>query len=210
MNERYTLYGSKGCGSAPVEAVLGMLELPFDYIEAPPWEPGPHIEALRRHNPLLQVPTLVLPDGGVMSESAAILLYLSREAPGAPLLPATPRARAALYRWTVFIAANIYAAVGTGDFPERWVTGETAQKSLKEKCAERTLVYWKMMEDALSPSPYLLGEKISVLDVYASAVSRWRPGRKAIAAACPRLASVFELTERRPIVNEVWSRNFGG
>ena len=79
---------------------------------------------------------------------------------------------------------------------------------MKEKTVERSLAYWKMLEDSVRPAPFLLGDAMSALDVYAALVSRWRPGRKAIAEACPKLAAAFARTEQHPIVARVWGRNF--
>ena len=205
---KYTLYGCKGCGSTPVELVLEMHDLPYDYIDVEPWETSPNVAKLEQVNPLGQVPTLVTPQGAVLTESAGILLWLLQQTPASPLLPSDAVARASLYRWTVFIAANIYSAISVGDFPNRWVEGEEAQKSLKAGTIKRSHTYWKMLEDSLQPAPYLLGESLSALDVYAAAVTRWRPGRKALAEKCPKLIAAVELAEKHPAVARVWSRNF--
>jgi glutathione S-transferase len=43
-------------------------------------------DALARINPLKQIPTLVTPDGQVLTESAAILIHLGLEFPASALL----------------------------------------------------------------------------------------------------------------------------
>ena len=61
------------------------------------WSVGRDAEQIRRHNPLLRVPTLVLDDGEVLTESAAILDHLDELAgPARALLPAAgaPRRQA--------------------------------------------------------------------------------------------------------------------
>src|SRR6266496_2855306 len=78
---------------------------------------GPGLEELKRVNPLAQIPTLVLEDGTVMTESAAILIWLGLRHPKSGLLPAEP---AQAIRGLVFIAANCYAAIGIIDYPERF------------------------------------------------------------------------------------------
>ncbi|MEM7564166.1 MAG: glutathione S-transferase N-terminal domain-containing protein, partial [Pseudomonadota bacterium] len=56
-------------------------------------------------NPRGQVPALMLDDGTIMTESAAILLHLAERHPEAALLPeaASPE-RARLYRWLFYAA----------------------------------------------------------------------------------------------------------
>lgn len=67
----YTLFGTEGSGSAAIEIALQRCSVPFTLCGASSWEEGPGKEALRRVNPLMQVPTLVLADGTVLTESAA-------------------------------------------------------------------------------------------------------------------------------------------
>src|SRR5439155_6869488 len=110
-----TLYGAKGSGAAASEAALRIADIPFRWVEAATWEPGPGLEELKRVNPLAQIPTLVLDDGSVMTESAAILIGLGLRHPKSGLLPAEP---AQHIRGLVFIAANCYAAIGIIDYPE--------------------------------------------------------------------------------------------
>jgi hypothetical protein len=55
------------------------------------WKPGPGLDELRGVNPLAQVPTLVTPDDGVLSESAAILIHLGERFPASGLLPEEPK-----------------------------------------------------------------------------------------------------------------------
>src|SRR5262245_6605486 len=73
-----TLYGEPGWGSVLVEAQLEWLGLPYMFEAVGDlFESAEARERLRRVNPLAQIPTLVLPDGAVMTESAAITLYLA-------------------------------------------------------------------------------------------------------------------------------------
>src|SRR5450830_876620 len=116
----YTLYGFKGSGSAAVEAALEMAGLPYRRVDAASWAPGSAVDELQRVNPLRQIPTLQLPDGAILTESAAILLHLGLHHPSSHLLPIDPEQRAQAIRGLVFIAANCYAAISVIDFPERW------------------------------------------------------------------------------------------
>jgi GST-like protein len=151
----------------------------------------------------------VTSEGQVLTESAAIILWLLDRHRDTALMPASgSAARPAFYRWLVFISANIYAAIIVGDFPERWVEGEAAQASLKEKSAARARVCWEMMERAMSPSPWLLGDTLTALDIYVAMVSRWRPGRAWFEEHCPKMAGAVRLTEQQPVVASVWARNF--
>ncbi len=116
----YTLYGKKGSGSASVQAALEIIGAPYHVVEAASWDVNVAYADLLEVNPLGQIPTLVLPDGSALSESAAIHIHLDTVHPAARLLPQDIPARAQAVRGLVFIAANCYAAISIIDFPERW------------------------------------------------------------------------------------------
>ena len=201
------LFGAPGCGSAGVEAILQLAGRPYDYVKTSFWHQNEHYAALVKANPQAKVPTLVLDDGTVMTESAAMLLYFAEQVPG--MIPADPAMRARFYRWMVFIPANIYAMFDIGDEPSRWVEGEEMQKSLKERSVDRQKFFWGLVEQNLSPAPYVLGGEMTALDIYIAMVSRWRPGRAWFNEHCPKLAKAVALTERHPVIAKVWEKNFG-
>src|SRR5262249_2624992 len=98
----------QGSGSAAVEAALVLCGLPFETVSAASWDDRSALDALRRVNPLAQIPALVFEDGTAMSESAAILIELALRHPGRGLLPAEPARRARALSGLVYVAANCY------------------------------------------------------------------------------------------------------
>lgn len=66
------LYGAEGSGSIAVEAALTLLQLPYTLIESATWTHESARERIAPVNAMRQVPTLFLPDGEIISESAAI------------------------------------------------------------------------------------------------------------------------------------------
>ena len=171
------VYGAAGSGSIPVEATLTLLGEPYELIESVTYDPED--EAARQRvgalNPLKQVPTLVLPDGAVMTESVAILIHLADSHPQARLAPAPddPR-RAQFLRWMIYIPASIYSMFWVRDVPSRLAGDDPAQQALlKARTAERIADCWRMMDAQLTPGRYIQGDELSVLDLYVAVVSRW-------------------------------------
>lgn len=204
----YTLFYCKGCGSSGVEAALELAGVSHQREPVDPWEPGPALDRLRGLNPLAQIPTLLTPGGEVLTESVAILIHLVERFPAANLAPPPGSdERARLWRWLVFLATNIYAAVSVGDHPERWVS-ENAREELVAGSIEVRKRAWQILEEQLSPAPFLLGAQMTVLDIQVAMMSRWRPRRVWFDAHCPRLAAAVQRTEENPIVAAVWARNF--
>lgn len=211
MTAKPVLYGAPGCGSAVVEAALILAGEDYDYVEAEPWTPSAGVEALKAVNPLVQIPTLVLPDGTVMTESVAILLWLMDRRPGRLGPGPDDPLRATFLRWLVYLPAAIYPMYTVGDFCDRWVEGETAQAQLKQATIDRTLFCWSVMETALQPPAggWLLGTPdATVLDLYISMMTRWRPRRDAIRAVAPGIVGVAERVDHLPGLQELWRRHF--
>ncbi|MCR6700769.1 MAG: glutathione S-transferase N-terminal domain-containing protein [Dokdonella sp.] len=125
-----TLHGRPGWGSALIEAQLLRYGLPFRFEEVGDLFASAEARAaLAAVNPLAQVPTLVLDDGRVMSESAAITLYLADLTGRDDLVPGpqSPE-RAAFLRWLVFLVANLYPTFTYADDPQRFVADAAAPR----------------------------------------------------------------------------------
>jgi len=211
MNEAYTLYGSRGSGSAAVELGLQACGLPYRQVRASTWEPDSALEALRNVNPLQQIPALVLPDGSVMTESAAILLHLGLDVPaGRHLLPADPMARAQAIRGLVFIPANCYSAISIIDYPERWTLDESekGRDDLREGTRRRLHRHWEIFADTFEGTPFLSGQQPGALDFLAAVVSKWSGTRAHLREHRPVFLATLEAIDAHPSVAPVFQRHW--
>lgn len=206
----YTLFGAKGSGSAATEAALTLAAIEFKSVNAATWEPGPGLDELMRVNPLGQIPTLVLPDGSVLTESAAILIHLGLAHPASGLLPADPAARAQTLRGLVYVAANCYAAIGLIDYPERWCAepDEKTNKRIKAGATQRLHHLWEIFADTFPARPFLGGEHIGALDLLAAVVSKWSGSRKHLATARPEFSALLARIENEPRVAPIFARHW--
>ncbi|RPI61161.1 MAG: glutathione S-transferase, partial [Lysobacterales bacterium] len=127
------LFGEPGWGSAIVEAQLDWYGLPYDFDRVGNlFKDAEGRQRLEAANPLAQIPTLVLADGAVLTESAAITLYLAEVTGTDSLVPASgDAARATFLRWLVYLVANVYPTYTYGDEPARFVDGADAQQSFR-------------------------------------------------------------------------------
>jgi GST-like protein len=206
----YTLYGARGSGSAVVEVALGWCGLPFRVVEAATWEPGSALEELRSVNPLCQIPTLVLPDGTVLTESAAILIHLGLAHPRSGLLPGDASARARVVRGLVYVAANCYAAVGISDYPERWLQqpDEAAVQNLRQGTRQRLAALWNVFADSFEATPWLGGAEPDALDLHAATISKWSGARAHLKKARPAFHALMLQVEAHPKVAPVFERHW--
>lgn len=209
-----TLYGTQGSGSAAVEAALEWAGQDFRRVDAASWQPGPGLDELGRINPLQQIPTLVLDDGTVLTESAAILIHLGLSLPEAQLLPAEASARAQAIRGLVYIAANCYAAISIIDYPQRWCADaeadETVQQRIRQGSRERLHLHWSMFADQfhVAEAPFLGGAQPNALDLLATVVSKWSGSRPHLQAARPGFHAGLLRTEQHPRLAAVFARHW--
>ncbi len=208
----YTLYGKKGSGSATTQTALELIGASYRVVETASWEPNEAFQELLKINPLGQIPTLVFPDGTVMSESGAILIHLGLVHPESALLPADPAARAQCIRGMVFIAANCYAAISIIDFPERWCADAEKDDAVKERIRsgtrERLHKHWEMFADLFPARPYLSGERLGALDIHAAVVSKWSGARKHVEAHRPDFHAALDRIEAHPTVAKVFAQHW--
>lgn len=211
MTKPYTLFGSRGSGSAAVEVALGWTGAPFEIVRASTWEPDSAQDALARVNPLGQIPTLVFPDGRVMTESAAILIELGLRHPASRLLPADAETRAQSLRGLVYIAANCYSEVGICDYPERWLPDARtpARERLRHGARTRLHRAWATFAELFPARPYLAGRTPGALDILAAVVSHWSGTRTYLRAQQPHFSATLARIEshRRiaPVLRRHWS-----
>ena len=203
----FRLIGQAGWGSAIAEAALAWAELPFTFEGVEVRGTEAEREKLTRHNPLGEVPTLILPDGKVITESAAIMLCLADVAPQAGLVPLEPgERRTAFLRWLAYIVAAVYPTFTFGDVPSRYVSGKEAQDELVASTGAARQRYWSLLEAALEPSPWMLG-KFSALDIYVTVMVHWRPGRDWFRVNCRKLDAVAERGLALAKLRPVWEHN---
>jgi len=204
------LYGSRGSGSAAIEAALALLGQPARIVEAATWVPGPGLDELRTVNPLGQIPTLVLADGTVLTESAAILLHLGLMHPESALLPADASARAQAMRGLVYIAANCYAAIGLIDYPERWCedADEPTNKRIQAGSRHRLHALWDIFADTFPAPPWLSGRDLGALDLLAAVVSQWSGARAHLATSRPAFRALLTRIEDDPRVAAMFARHW--
>ena len=204
MSEPFVLHSEANSGAVAVEAALTLIGLPYQVVETttgdPNGSPG---------TPYGQVPALRLPGGEMMTESAAILVWLADSHPAARLSPAwAAPERPAFLRWMAFVSAQIYAHYWARDFPVRVVKDPTAQAEVRASLEARIAHGWEVIEAGITPGRYLMGDEITVLDIYVMVVSRWTPRRALHERIAPKIGEVVRRVETDPRLATLWAERF--
>jgi len=207
----YILYGDRRSGSAIIEMALAEIGAPAELRGVPLEHDAQRAEAYRAVNPMGRVPTLVLPEGGVVTESLAILLVLEGRHPEAGLLPpATDPARAIALRWMTLAATEIYPCITRNDYPERFSADPVHAPAIAARAVEMARGIWRLIEAGAAPAPYVLGARFSAADLYLAVLSRWMEGDVWMPAHCPGIERLAGAVAARPRAGEAWRRHFGG
>lgn len=209
MSQPYTVYGAPASGSVPIEAALTLAGVPYQVIGGEAVRDIATSPGTLAVNPLGQVPALVLPTGEVMTESAAILIYLVDRYSAARLGPAAGDSRRPTFlRWMAYVSAAIYGLAWVRSDPMRLVSDENQVAVVQDRIAARRAECWRQMNDQVEPAPFLLGNELGVLDLYVATVSRWSPRRQRFYREAPKLASVVRRVDADQRLTEFWKARF--
>lgn len=208
----YVLYGDVGSGSAMVEMALAEAGQRVE-LRSVPLEGDHQLRAdYLALNPMGRLPTLLLPDGTVLTEHLAILLTIADRHPEAALLPAPGTTeRAVALRWMALMAGEFYPHVTRWDYPQRFAGDPATAPAIKARAQE-------MLRDVLRTveahaglrgggAPFLLGARFSLADIPLAVMSRWCGGRTWTPAHCPRLEALAQAVAARPAIAPIWARH---
>ncbi len=162
----YKLYYSPSACSLAIHALLNTLD---QQVEAIDRNKAPEEFAkLESHN---MVPVLV-DDGHIIREGAAIVLYLL-EKHKSPTLPAAGPARAHFLEWLMFANATLHPAYGRMFFISRVLgDGPAREQALKAGAASITGL-WAVVEKQLQNGAFVCGEKMTAVDLLLAVYSGW-------------------------------------
>lgn len=143
------------------------------------------------------VPALVLDDGQVLTEGAAIVQFLADLAPQSRLAPAADSVeRYRLQEWLTFISSELHKMFSPWLFHPEF--GESAAQAARAKIAQR----FAFLESHLAKHSYLLGEDFTAADAYAFTIVGWARLKQIELAPFPHLKNYMERIAARPKVQE--------
>jgi glutathione S-transferase len=200
----YKIYWRAGSASFAVEVLLEELGVSYERVRIKRISKSKTQDWFQSLNPLGQVPVLGLPDGSVMSESAAIMIWLADKHTHAGLAPGldTPE-RSAYLRWMVYMATNVYITFRRIYRGDLYTRVEDHQVSIREMAEQDLLRDLAIVERELDPGPYLLGERFSAADIYLAMFPDWHTDREALLSGLPRINHLCDIIQARPAVSRI-------
>lgn len=204
----YELYGSIGSGNACVEAALAVSGANYRVITIRTGEKEHLAESFRVINPRQQVPALRLPDGTIMSESAAMMLHLADAFPDARLAPIPgSSARAQHDRWLIFMAVNLYEGELRKAYANRYTQAVDEAEGVRASADAYVKQHHVILEEAVS-GQFLLGNDMSMADIYLWMLASWMD-QDWLERHCPKVSSVARALRALPKIAPVHAVHFG-
>lgn len=163
----YTLYTIPGSCSSAITILLEKLGVDYTPVKRDDVENYPSIV------PTNQVPALKLPDGQIITEGAAIALYLL-EKHDSPMLPRDLSKKAEFLRWMMFDYATLHPAYGKMFTLLYRVEMEDEDKlGVLKQLAPGVESLWAILDKELSKKKFITGDEPTIVDYLATVYSRW-------------------------------------
>ncbi len=158
--------------------------------------------AYKQINPKGRVPALVV-DGGILTETGALLEYIAAKAPEAGLVPDDPIMAARMREVMFYLASTMHVNHAHKLRGHRWADKKSSWKDMKDKVAQTMTASCKYITSNGLRGPFVLGEAFSLADAYLYVVCSWLEGDGVDVSTFPKIIAFREAMEARPSVQAV-------
>lgn len=207
----YRLHGSPDSANLVVRLVLEEIETPYQYVPVDRLRSEQNSAAYLKLNPQGLIPVLEVPgQDAPLFETGAILLHLV-DAHGhlGPAVDSSERGR--FLKWLFFISNTLHSELRISFKPYKYVAEGKAADDLSDGLIGQIARSFELLDREISASggPYLMGQDLTCLDLYAACCARWaqiyRNEGKWAPLGTPNLRRMIEKLEERPAVNRACS-----
>ncbi len=159
----HKVYGDCRSGNCyKIKLMLHLLALPYEWVAIDVLKGETQRDDFLAKNPNGKIPVLELADGTCLWESNAILNFL---ADGTEYLPSEPRLRTQVLQWQFFEQYSHEPYVAVARFIQLYQGMPEERLAEYKECHVRGHKAFKVMEQQLQRTPYLVGDKLSIADI---------------------------------------------
>ncbi len=179
------------------EAGLDYEAIRLDFAEGEQTKP-----AYKQINPKGRVPALVV-DGGILTETGALLDYIAAIAPEAKLMPDNAVMAARMREVMYYLASTMHVNHAHKLRGARWADKKSSWKDMKDRVAGNMTASCEYISSNGLRGPFVLGETISLADAYLYVVCSWLEIDGVDVSAFPKILAFREAMEARASVQAV-------
>ena len=163
----YTLYSIPGTCSTGITILLEKLAVDFKTVAR---EDVPNYTEIVPTN---AVPALKTEDGQIITEGAAIVLYLL-EKHNSDMLPADLSEKAEFLKWLMFDYATLHVAYSKlFTIAMKVKMDETEQANVMQQLGDQTSALWEIVDKRLSDKTFIMGDQATIVDYLMAIYSSW-------------------------------------
>lgn len=167
---------------------------PFEWVETDIMRRESRTPEFLARNPNGRVPLLELPDGRLLAESNAMLLFLGE---GTPYVPADAWQRALAWQWLFFEQYSHEPYIAVARFIG--ISGRAEEEADRlVTLRERGYQALAVMEQTLERSPWFAGDRFSVADIALYAYTHVADEGGFDLAGFPRLTTWLDRVQEQP------------
>ena len=206
----YTLYCLPGSRATAARMVLAEGEIPHELRNIDITRDEHRSAEFLAVNPRGTIPALVDPNGNVICETIAIMLFLADRHRLAHLSPAhdDPQ-RGALLDWLVYHAVEVQEPVKRSFYAHRHAETPEGETRVRERADKTFNERWKLVDDHLRESgPFHLGSRFSLADIYLLVTASF--STPLARDEFPAIAECVRRSAARPRIAPVYAEHVAG
>ncbi|MDZ4759788.1 MAG: glutathione S-transferase family protein [Alphaproteobacteria bacterium] len=166
-----TLYGDRISGNClKTKWTADLLGIEHDWIDVSVMHGGTRSDAFMAMNPSGQAPVLRMPDGRILPQSNAIILYLAETTPGHELIPADAFQRALMFSWLFWEQYSHEPYIAVRRF--RVMFQNLGEDEIDPQLLARGRRALGVMEMHLTSNDYFVGPAMTLADIALVAYTR--------------------------------------
>ncbi|MEP2716435.1 glutathione S-transferase family protein [Pseudophaeobacter sp.] len=156
-------------------------------------------------NPKARVPALAV-DGGILTETGALLDYVADIAPEAGLRPSDPVLLARMREVMYYLASTMHVNHAHKLRGSRWASKTSSYKDMQAKVPETMAESCAHICQYGLRGPFVLGDSVSLADCYLYVVCTWLEGDGVALADFPKIQSFMTAMEQRDSLRAVTAK----
>ncbi|WP_375698850.1 glutathione S-transferase family protein [Pseudophaeobacter sp. TrK17] len=200
------LYYAPGTISIAVAIALEEAGLDYEAIKIDFANKEQTSPAYAQINPKSRVPALAV-DGGILTETGALLDYIADIAPDADLRPTDSILLARMREVMYYLASTMHVNHAHKMRGSRWASKTSSYKDMQAKVPQTMADSCAHLSQYGLRGPFVLGDRLSLADCYLYVVCTWLQGDGVTLADFPKIQSFMAAMEQRDSVRAVSAKD---